>query len=308
MWNLPPGFMSAMCGTRAAMRLKSASSSATPASLAMASRCSTALVDPPSALASAIAFSNACLVRMSRGRIPSRSISTTAAPAAVGVVVAAAIDRRWRRRAGQRQPERLTDRAHRVGGEHAAARAFARARVLLDRVQLVLGDRAGGAGADRLEHARDVERLAVQVAGERRSVVDEHAWQVQAGDRHHHPRHRLVAAAGGDETVEPLGVHHGLDRVGDDLAADERRPHPLVAHRDSVGHGDRAELERYPTRPADALLGGRGQAAQRGVARGDLVPRRGDADLRLAPVVVGEPDGPQHRPRGRLLDPVGDIA
>ena len=23
MWNLPPGFMSAMCGTRAAMRLKS---------------------------------------------------------------------------------------------------------------------------------------------------------------------------------------------------------------------------------------------------------------------------------------------
>ena len=83
MWNLPPGFMSAMCGTRAAMRLKSASSSATPASLAMASRCSTALVDPPSALASAIAFSNACLVRMSRGRIPSRSISTTAAPAAV---------------------------------------------------------------------------------------------------------------------------------------------------------------------------------------------------------------------------------
>ena len=48
MWNLPPGFMSAMCGP-APTRLKSSSSSSTPASLAMASRCSTALVEPPSA-------------------------------------------------------------------------------------------------------------------------------------------------------------------------------------------------------------------------------------------------------------------
>ena len=49
MWNLPPGFRSAMCGTRAATRLKSSSESSTPASLAIASRCSTALVEPPTA-------------------------------------------------------------------------------------------------------------------------------------------------------------------------------------------------------------------------------------------------------------------
>ena len=54
-----------------------------------------------------------------------------------GVVLAAPIDGGRRRRAGQRQPERLADRAHRVGGEHATARALAGAGVLLDRVQFV---------------------------------------------------------------------------------------------------------------------------------------------------------------------------
>ena len=71
MWNLPPGFMSAMCGTRAATRLKSSRSSATPASLAMASRWSTALVEPPRALVTAMAFSNAALVMIWRGVMPS---------------------------------------------------------------------------------------------------------------------------------------------------------------------------------------------------------------------------------------------
>ncbi len=46
----------------------------------MASRCSTALVDPPNAITTAIAFSNASLVRMSRAVMPRRSSSTTAIP------------------------------------------------------------------------------------------------------------------------------------------------------------------------------------------------------------------------------------
>lgn len=46
----------------------------------MASRCSTALVEPPNAITTAMAFSKASLVRMSRAVIPRRSISTTASP------------------------------------------------------------------------------------------------------------------------------------------------------------------------------------------------------------------------------------
>ena len=46
----------------------------------MASRCSTALVEPPKAMVTAIAFSNASLVMIWRAVIPWRSISTTAMP------------------------------------------------------------------------------------------------------------------------------------------------------------------------------------------------------------------------------------
>ena len=208
MWNLPPGFMSAMCGTLAAIRLKSSSSSSTPASLAIASRCSTALVEPPSAVVTAMAFSNASLVMISRGVMPEAQHVDDGLAGAPGVVLAAGVDRRRRGRAGQRHADRLGDRAHRVGGEHAAARALARAGLALDLAELVLGDLAERAGADGLEHAGDVERLAVVLAGQDRAVVDEHAGQVEAGRGHQHRRDALVAAGEADEAVEALGVHH----------------------------------------------------------------------------------------------------
>ena len=67
--------------------------------------------------------------------------------------------------------------------------------------------------------------------------------------------HRLVAAGHPDEAVEALGEHDRLDRVAADLAADERAAHALVAHRDAVGHRDRAELERHAAGLADARRG-----------------------------------------------------
>ena len=79
----PNGLTSARCGTLAPMRAKSSRLSSTSASLAIASRWSTAFVEPPKAITTAIAFSNASLVMMSRAVIPRRSISTTASPLAL---------------------------------------------------------------------------------------------------------------------------------------------------------------------------------------------------------------------------------
>ena len=62
MWYFPCGFMSARCGTRRPMREKSSKHSSTLASFAIARRWRTALVEPPSAITVAIAFSKACLV------------------------------------------------------------------------------------------------------------------------------------------------------------------------------------------------------------------------------------------------------
>ena len=63
--------------------MKSSSVSFTLASWAIASRCSTALVDPPNAITTAMAFSNASLVMMSRAVMPRLSSSTTASPLAL---------------------------------------------------------------------------------------------------------------------------------------------------------------------------------------------------------------------------------
>ncbi len=63
------------------MRVKSSSVSLTRASFAIANRCSTALVDPPRAMTTVMAFSKALRVRMSRGRKPSFTNFTTASPA-----------------------------------------------------------------------------------------------------------------------------------------------------------------------------------------------------------------------------------
>ena len=79
--NRPPGFRSASSGVRALIRSKSSIASGTPASRAIASRCSTAFVDPPVAATAAIAFSIASRVTIRRGRRSARTTSMTIAPA-----------------------------------------------------------------------------------------------------------------------------------------------------------------------------------------------------------------------------------
>src|SRR3989344_4759250 len=63
----PPGFISTRRGVLSEIRLKSSIVSSTSAARAIAMRCSTALVEPPSAITTVMAFSNAFFVMMSRG-------------------------------------------------------------------------------------------------------------------------------------------------------------------------------------------------------------------------------------------------
>ena len=79
---LPLGLRSARTGTFLPMRVKSSSVSFTFAEWAMASRWSTALVEPPSAMTTVMAFSKASRVMISSGRMPRLSSSSTARPAA----------------------------------------------------------------------------------------------------------------------------------------------------------------------------------------------------------------------------------
>ena len=67
---------------RSLMRSKSSIVRSTPISRATASRCSTALVEPPLAATAAIAFSSAGRVMTSLGNSPRRRTSTTSWPEA----------------------------------------------------------------------------------------------------------------------------------------------------------------------------------------------------------------------------------
>ncbi len=125
---LPLGLRSAITGERLPMRVKSAIDSFTPAECAIASRCSTALVDPPSAAIVTIAFSKAWRVRMSRGRMLRSINCTTAAPACRQSSRLVVGDRRLRGAVRQAEPQRFDRRRHGVGGVHAAARTRRRDR------------------------------------------------------------------------------------------------------------------------------------------------------------------------------------
>ena len=102
------------------------------ASLAMASRCRTALVEPPVATTAEIAFSNALRVRIWRGVTPLRSRSITNDAGAIGGFVLARIGGRNVAQAHRREADKFQCHRHRVGRELAAARARARARDAFD--------------------------------------------------------------------------------------------------------------------------------------------------------------------------------
>ena len=84
--------------------------------------------------------------------------------------------------------------------------------------------------------------------------------------------------------------------------------HALMAHRDAVGDGDGAELQRVAPAGVHALLRRLRETREAQVARRDLVPRAGDADLRLVPVGVAHADGAQHAATRRGFDAIGDGA
>ena len=77
----PPGFRSTMIGVRSAIASKSSSLRPMPSSAAMASRCSTALVEPPLAATPAMALSMASRVMICDGRTSSRTSRIATRPA-----------------------------------------------------------------------------------------------------------------------------------------------------------------------------------------------------------------------------------
>ena len=136
---------------------------------AMAIRCSTALVEPPSAITTTIAFSNASRVITSRGLMSFSRQFLIDRARAMAFFELVGVGRRDRRAVGQRHAEGFDRRGHRVGGVHAAAGAGAGTGVADDFAALGVGHLAGELRAVTREGRDDVDRFAGRRCGRRGS-------------------------------------------------------------------------------------------------------------------------------------------
>ena len=166
----------------------------------------------------------------------------------------------------QGQANRLADAGHGVGGELTAAGAMSRAGDLFERDQL--GERAiaGSELTHRLEHVDHGHVIATVGAGQDRAAIDEDRGHVEPQHRHHHAGQALVAAREAHKRVITMASDRYFNRIRNDLAADQRRFHALMAHRDAVGDGDgiepaRGASARNHALAADIGLGVEGRVA-----------------------------------------------
>ncbi len=99
-----------------------------------------------------------------------------------------------------------------------------------------------------------------------------------------------------------MGHGHGLHGVRDEFAAGQRIAHAQVPHGDAIVHRDGVELERNATCLAHGVLDHGREGVQVDVARHDVGVGIGDADERLAEVLVLDARGPQQAAMPGALD------
>jgi hypothetical protein len=209
--------------------------------------------------------------------------------------------RRHERISDARDSEAVDRDGHRVRGEVPCTRACAWASQALELVEVLARHEPAFLGRHRLPHVLDRHLAFAPAAGAHRTVVDEHRGLVHARERHQRGRHRLVATDNTHEAVEIMRMNHQLDRVGNHLARDQRRPHTGGSLRLVVGNRDRVEAKRKPARGGHALADTVGELALVEVARHCSRPRRRDADDRSAEPRRVDAHRPEVRARRRTL-------
>ena len=162
--------------------------------------------------------------------------------------------------------------------------------------------------ADRLEHRNHIDRLVAMAARHDGAAIDEHSRPVQTRQRHQAARHVLIAAADGDDAIEPFTTRHHFDGIGDDFARDEGIFHSFGAHGDAIGNSDGVEHDGLAAGRVRAGRGVIGQLIDMHIARRHHAPGGGDADLALREIGVAEPHRVQHGAAGSAVGAIDDNA
>ncbi len=291
----PEGASLTMLGVRSAISLKVSRLSSTPASLAMASRCSTVLVEQPRAASTVRALRRLALVMNLRAVQSLRTTSTAAGAGLPGEGQTGRVHGRDGGVAGKGEAQGLHDAAHRVGGEQAGAGAAGGAHRVFELAELVGGDLAVEVLAQALEDLREADLLALVVAGQHGAAGDQNHGDVQPGRGHDHAGHDLVAVGDEHQAVHPCA----LAMISTESAMTSRRHqgvvHALVVHGQAVADADDVELQRDATALVHAVLDLLGDGVEVHMPRDQLVVRVGDADERAVGVAAADAESAQER-------------
>ncbi|MEI2999352.1 MAG: hypothetical protein V8T86_00390 [Victivallis sp.] len=213
--------------------------------------------------------------------------------------------------AGQRDAERFAEAVHAVRREHPGTGARAGAGRAFELMELRIVDLVDhprrNAFEDRVQIG--IVRDAFGLSGAHRAAGSEDGRDIQPHRPHQHAGDDLVAVRNADHRVERMSGAHGLDAVGDDLAARKRIFHAGVAHRNAVADRDRIELVRNAARLADRVADDFADLFQVAVARNDVRVRVAHSDVRLLEILVGKPGCTHEAAMRRALQPLlHDIA
>ena len=196
--------------------------------------------------------------------------------------------------AGQRQAQCLGQAVHRVGGEHARARAARRASRALH-----LGDFLVRHGCVSGHH-HGVDQIKLDdtqpgFAGLHRAARNKHHRNVQPHGCHQHPRGDLVAVGNAHQRICAMRVDHVFHRVGNDVTARQRIQHAVVAHGNAVIDRNGVELFGHTARKLNLSRHELPQVFQVDMAGHKLSKRVGDGDDGFAEVAVLHAGGAPER-------------
>ena len=181
----------------------------------MASRWTTALVDPPIAASATIALRNDA-AGQDRARPPVRGDQLDGQPAGLvrGLQQPAVGGRGARRCRAAVMPSASASRRHRRGGAHRVAVPAAADHRRLGPQELRRATACPARTSSRQPPhvGAAAQRHAAEGAGEHRAAGDDDGGQVDRRGRHEQRRDRLVAAAEQHHPVDRVGPQHLLDR------------------------------------------------------------------------------------------------
>ena len=155
---------------------------------------------------------------------------------------------------------------------------------------------------DGLERAHHREVTTTQLAGLNCAAVHENCRDIHTCHGQHGARHVFVAATYGKHAIHALSVAGGFDRVSDHLAAHQGILHSLGPHRDPIADGDGAKRLGHATGMTGGYLSPHGQVVQADIAGRNRAVTVGDADDRLAEILITKANSPQHGSVGRALN------